>query len=151
MKEKITDAKDNAGRSGYKSHVEWIDKMSANMAKRNVIKHKFIGKVSGDPIYARIDFGRWIADCECGGAEYVSPDEPVFFCMSCGNEDTKGDARPVVFPEENERKMIEAELVKRKVRRRRGLIDEPDKGELPRSWNPGETIDDLIMERERGL
>ncbi len=43
---------------------------------------------------------RWVAMCECGGAEVVDPNEPVFFCCSCGNAKVGGLWRPVNFPQE---------------------------------------------------
>jgi hypothetical protein len=60
--------------------------------------------LDGDPpknakkIDAFIDAQRWICKCECGGAEVVDPEDPIFFCLSCLNESTKGRMRPVRFP-----------------------------------------------------
>ena len=51
--------------------------------------------VDGDPVIARIDHGRLIADCECNGAELVDPVDLRFFCFSCGNQATGGKMRPV--------------------------------------------------------
>ena len=48
---------------------------------------------------AEISWGRWIAICECGGAEVVDPDDPFFFCLSCENEKQNGKLRPVNFPD----------------------------------------------------
>lgn len=33
--------------------------------------------------YARIDAGRWVADCFCNSAQVVSPDDPRMFCVEC--------------------------------------------------------------------
>jgi hypothetical protein len=35
------------------------------------------------PLYARIDAGRWIAECPCRSAQVVSPDDPRMFCVEC--------------------------------------------------------------------
>jgi hypothetical protein len=47
---------------------------------------------------AFVDFGRWVAKCECGGIGYVDPDTPIHFCVRCGNGNS-GCARPVIFPD----------------------------------------------------
>jgi len=43
-------------------------------------------KVSSMPVFARLDAGRWIADCPmgCNGAEMVTTVDPIFLCLSCG-------------------------------------------------------------------
>ncbi len=89
----VKTAKDMATQEKFKSVkdrvISWANKSG----------HKFVGdRTAGNPVSARIDYGRWIADCECGGAEYVDPEEPIFFCMACGNKITSGRARKVVFP-----------------------------------------------------
>ena len=36
-----------------------------------------------EKVYARLNYGRWIADCNiCNGAEIVTPGKP-FVCFSC--------------------------------------------------------------------
>lgn len=83
-----------------KAHEEGIQTYEARMrgiAPRGV---RWKGEFCDEPpVKARIDFGRLIADCECGGAEYVTKDYPWFFCFSCGNQITGGCARPVDFSE----------------------------------------------------
>ncbi len=78
---------------------------------------------SGEPVYARIWQGQWIADCECKGAAFVDPDEPVFFCFSCGNRAHGHRPRPVVFPPTLERLEIERLLIDRPVDDMAGLTD----------------------------
>lgn len=78
---------------------------------------------TGVPVVARIWQGQWIADCECGGASFVDPDEPVFFCFSCGNRAHGQTLRPVQFPPEDERKEIERLLLLRPVNDLAGLTD----------------------------
>ncbi len=83
-------------------------------------------------VLAYVNHGRWLGKCECGGAEYVEPDQPIFMCCSCWNA---GDAhlwRPVVFPEEQ--RTIEALLLVRPAE--------------ARNWVPGEGLGDLAAENE---
>ncbi|WP_030764724.1 hypothetical protein [Streptomyces sp. NRRL F-2664] len=42
------------------------------------------GMLLGAGIYARINHGRWVADCPCGSAQVVTPDDPRFACPECG-------------------------------------------------------------------
>ena len=111
-----------------------------------------------DPVLARVDFGRWLADCECGGAEYVDPEYKYFFCFSCGNKNDNGSARRVIFPNDQTMEDIQAELIKRPVIERAGksasaaaLHSIPAMAGLSRSWNPGETVTDLKKQRDRAL
>ena len=66
---------------------------------------RIVDEIAADaPIAAQRDGGRWVALCECGGAEVVAgPDAPgdeqVFFCCSCGNASVGGRWRPVVYEE----------------------------------------------------
>jgi hypothetical protein len=117
----------------------------------------------GAPVYARIWQGQWIADCECKGASFVDPEEPVFFCFSCGNRAHGELPRPVIFPEKAERMEIERLLLERPVDDLAGLTDMERAGmakpllfvqdgeralPLTRSWEPGQSIDDLMREQE---
>lgn len=91
---------------------------------------------------ARINFGRWVADCPavpCAhpltgeravGAEYVAPGLP-FMCQWCWNADIDGRFREVAFP--TDQVAIESALLERDV------AD-------TRNWTPGETVADLQAE-----
>ena len=108
---------------------------------------------------ARIDWGRWLAICECGGAETVTPEDPVFYCMSCGNTPTDGKLRRVKFPPPGQLKQIEDLLMERPLDTSRGfgrihkamkaqpqVHRDPETGRmhvLSWSWDPGETLEDL--------
>ena len=115
------------------------------------------GKVCKAPsIRAYINGGRWLARCECGNVDYVTPDDPIFYCFICGNQAQSGRARPVVFPKN--RKKIEAALLARPVRdetyqalpTQSALAARPLKG-LRRDWN-GETVKELLAaNKEAGL
>ena len=94
---------------------------------------RVVEAVSDVAVPARIDGGRWLADCPlaCGGAEMVSAADPVFLCVSCGSDDMWW---PVAFP--SDRADIEAELVKRTDTH-------------AWAWNPGETLAQLETETAR--
>lgn len=66
------------------------------------------------PVKMIIDFGRMLAKCECGAAEYVQPNDPYFFCKICHNLETGGKLRKVDFPDNL--KEICDELLKREVK-----------------------------------
>jgi hypothetical protein len=147
---------------------------------------------TGTPVYARIWQGQWIADCECNGSCFVDPDEPIFFCFTCGNRANGQKPRPVIFPPEEERKEIERLLLERPVHDLAGLTDleragmakpvlfvqveeaqlsgpevdkllvESDQAvealptiirtlPLTRSWEPGESLDDLHEQQDGPL
>ena len=42
------------------------------------------GTLLGVQVWARIDAGRWVADCPCGSAQVVTPTDPRFACPECG-------------------------------------------------------------------
>lgn len=75
---------------------------------------RLVDQVAGRTVLGRIEIGRvrvagqlveverLLADCECGGAEYVSRAQPVFFCLSCGNAGNDGRWRTVLFAEDLE-------------------------------------------------
>ena len=136
--EKIITALDIAKRDGKRTVTEWIIMQSVRLRMR------WNGKVTDrKPVFARIDFGRWVADCECSGCEYVDPNEPIFYCLACGNAKFNGEARRVIFP--NNLYEIEKILLSRKVDDSRGgdsiqqaLFAKPL--DEPRCWNPGEEV-----------
>lgn len=163
---RIITAKDFARRERAASVTERIKKMAKDISARGGIQVHINGtETRGFAVFAEIDFGRWIARCECGGAEMVDPDEPVFFDFSCANRENNHALRPVIFPEPEERAEIERLVLERPVDDRRGLDDleraylakpilfaqkKVGKGAagtitvpLSRSWAPGESVDDL--------
>jgi hypothetical protein len=86
---------------------------------------------------ARVNHGRWIADCPfgCGGAEYVNPDQLLFFCCECRNAKTGGRPVKVKMPRAHAR--IEELLLERTQT-------------ASRNWSPGETLADLKAENGAG-
>ena len=151
MAEIIT-ARHVAARDGCQTQKQWIERLSRKQGR--LLDTPFTGMILGGPVLARVDFGRWIADCpDCGGAEYVDPREAIFYCFQCGNRANGGHARPVAFPPERERLEIEALLLERDVDDRRGrnrieraLMARP--APLPRNWTPGERPEDLRWQNE---
>lgn len=152
--EKILTGSDRARELGFKSYREWLDTLSRKTG------HVWDGeRWSDSAVYARVDFGRWIADCELGHASYVEPNDDLFWCYMCGNAPTNGGARHVIFPPNREE--IEQELLRREVRLAMGmpkhLLGQPtqvamnsrgvDNPMLGRSWRPGETVEGLRNER----
>ena len=111
-----------------------------------------------DSVRARIWQGQWIADCECGGASFVEPEEPVFFCFSCANRTHNGRVRNAIFPEQREE--IEKLILLRPVNDLAGLDDKEraglakpmfaveGKGGLSRNWNPGQSPQDIEDENK---
>lgn len=145
MADKIYTSDDKAREKGFNSYRELVIVLGKETGK------KWTGKFCTSVVYARVDFGRWLADCECGGASYVSPlDTDFFFCVTCGNASNKGNARCVIFPPNIEE--IEKELLERKVKVRLGTFGTDaalnSTGVLSRSWTPGETIETLKHQRE---
>jgi hypothetical protein len=80
---------------------------------------------------ARINHGRWIADCPfgCMGAEYVDLTNPEFFCCNCRNADVKNHLVPIDLPPIRRANAIESLLMRRKI--------------VNRNWHPGESLKDL--------
>lgn len=101
------------------------------------------------PMVAKVNGGIWKALCECGmrtdlAKSKVAPgcvvwlDQPLGFCMRCGNQAHGRGWRPVVVPDPVMRAQIEAILSCR-----------PNIGD--RNWEPSETIEDLVHQnREHG-
>ena len=122
-----------------------VSRMMRSFSSKTRIPLPSDKRLSGEAVIARVNLGRWIGDCECGGAELVDPGEPRFMCFSCGNLVNGGRYRPVEFPKD--RVEIERELVKRGGLKR-GTFIHPVPGGLPREWIPGESARDLHLQRK---
>ena len=98
--------------------------------------------LSGQVATARVDHGRWIADCPtegCDGAEFVSLNGQPFFCTECRNAVTDNVPIPVVLPDEKTRGQIDAYLSARPLA-------------VTRNWRPDETVKQLQQEnRKNGI
>lgn len=85
-------------------------------------------------IRAHVNYGRWIAECpNCASAQVVSPEDPRFWCVECGNEYIGGAWAELSFPTDLDG--IERLLMQRPFTRNR-------------NWLPDESVDDLIAENE---
>lgn len=42
------------------------------------------GIILGQSLTARINHGRWVADCPCQSAQIVTPADPRMWCVECG-------------------------------------------------------------------
>lgn len=149
MIHKIYTGTDKARELGMSTYRDMMIEMAKVSGKNvlSIVSNTF----ANSPVYARVDFGRWLADCECGGATYVDFNDDFFFCVLCGNTNHDGKLRKVIFPPN--RAEIEEELLKRQVKERLGTFGTDAAlnavGPISRSWNPGETIETLIEQRER--
>jgi hypothetical protein len=99
--------------------------MLARQRSRGIDAHEHIVTTH---LFARIEHGRWIADCACGSGVNVQPGWPEARCLGCG-----AVYSDVVFP--LNRAAIEAVLVKRP-----GLAN--------RNWWPSESLEDLEREND---
>ncbi|WP_371612871.1 hypothetical protein [Streptomyces clavifer] len=77
--------------------------------------------------YARVNHNRWLADCVCGSAQIVSPDDPRYGCTECGY----GWAA-LIFPDDVA--AVEAELL---------AIEEPH---LRNWWHPDDPANPYRIE-----
>ena len=161
---RIITAKDYSEREGAGGSVRArILKMREGYHKgRNIaLMINGIDAPQGGAVKARIWQGQWIADCECGGAEFVEPTEPIFYCFCCGNRANHNYVRPVEFPVERE--AIEAAVLARPVDDVRGLTDLERAGlakplvivnaagsqfPLTRSWNHDEPLSELLEQNK---
>jgi len=150
--------KDYAARDGMKTHAEWLRRHAQKLVQRGAIDNMPTGKTRGS-VKAYIDFERWIAACPdeyCGGHELVEIDEPIFFCLSCGNAANKGNYYAVEFPDAAKRVEIYAELEKRPLNRppngnkirRAELSKSALDPRLSRSWHHSEKVNELKQQRE---
>jgi hypothetical protein len=85
------------------------------------------------PLTAFVNESRWIAQCECGGAEHVDPETRLFMCGSCFNVAFGHRWRLVELPNDGTMQLLGTVLLAR---------PEPS----TRNWNPGEKVSDLIAE-----
>lgn len=152
MKKKIYDLTDKAKEEGFATPEEYHRGMVAKWKAENKLFAWNGTRTNGNPVYAIVERGRWLAQCECGAYDWVAPDHD-FWCFVCGNKATKGRARPVAFPEDKAE--IEAELLKRDIITGAGKSDiqkllssKPYLPHLSRNWKWGEKIGDLQAQRE---
>ncbi len=151
---KLISASDVARRDKKKSVAEWVRDISALKVHEKKILAVWDGKsISGEAVKAFVNTGRILAGCECGNHEYVCFEEPIFFCMQCGNGNS-GAARPVEFPQDWAE--IEAALIARPIFPGPGLDEvqsifrsRPVMSAWKRNWTPDVTLETLLAENAR--
>ena len=145
--DKILDGNDKAkemGFAGYRDFLQNAHRMFPMQLRTRMLV--WTGNVCASPVEAFINAGRWLAACECTGVEYVTPDDPIFFCHQCGNAAHSGSARPVKFPDKREK--IEELLLARRVKTQGRTATEqafnarPMVAGLGRDWS-GESVVEL--------
>jgi hypothetical protein len=153
---------------GCESSFERIMKMREDIhQKKHIILPIQENKFSIEPVQGFIENSQWIGRCECGGCEFVDTDEPVFYCFCCCNRAQNHMLRRVIFPDFATRKEIERLLLLRPVDDMRGQTDleraglaralivvQIDKNTvmpLTRSWNAGETLEDLHKQQDKAI
>lgn len=130
-------------------HEDWQEQPLRNFLASHAMKlgtplPPAITEIEGE-VLARVNQGRWIADCVvegCGGAIVVSEVTPLFYCPYCGNADNNGKWYRVIFPAQKQ--AIEAILLKRPARDGFRAVH--------RNWEYGESLSKLRAENaERGI
>ena len=155
-----------------KSHKEWLLNKTAQMENLGALEQAWTGEIGKanenlPDVEAFIDQSRWLARCPfCGGVEGTGPEEKIFYCMTCGMGDNNYMALPVVFPEPDTIAKIQAVLLERPVNyppaptryervvRQTPVIGIDINGQLlglGRSWQPGQTIEDLHAEQDTAI
>lgn len=93
MKIPVIDLDDRAAERGFANGSAYMRWMAG---KRRM---KIAKGADGVAVQARVNHGRWIADCPyCAGAELVSRKGREFYCLSCGMKENGGKPLPVTFP-----------------------------------------------------
>lgn len=82
-------------------------------------------------IVARVDMGRWIADCDCGAGVALHREWTAAYCFACGAVHPQAS---ILWPVDQDE--IELTLAERPHRRNQ-------------FWSPGETVNDLKAENLR--
>lgn len=94
-----------------------------------------VGAPTFPTLVARISHGRWVVECpSCHSAQIGDPDDPRFFCFDCKNTDHGGGWVRVHYPKPEVRAAMEETLLVRPL--------------ANQSWNPDETVRDLLNENE---
>ncbi len=149
MKRLIT-ARDVARRDGHATVKAFLMALMEKSIERGYFKVRWDGDhVGGAPVIAFVDFGRWLARCECGQHNYVDPHDPVMFCAQCGNGNS-GLGRLVIFPanrDEIERLLLLRPVINHPAAKNvveQALLARPKIAMLTRNWFPAQSTADLF-------
>lgn len=135
----------------------WVMEISAMRRDQTGGAHAWDGRtVSGEVVRPLVNQGRLLVECPtCGGYEYVCRETPIFYCMTCFNNESNA-ALPVEFPADWKR--VEAALLARAIIPGYGrneveaaLRSRPVLRHLPRMWNYGTPAEQLEAENNGGL
>lgn len=124
LESKLITARDG-WRARFKTGAEFLRAYKATIGNNKRI-------VNTPRLHARVNHGRWVADCPfCGGAEMVWLETPsLFFCFSCRNKAIGGGLLRVGIPKQYD--AIEELLIVRHP--------------ANRNWQQGESL--LALESE---
>lgn len=143
--DKIFTGLDRAKELGFTSYRDYLTALGIKY------NHRWNGKANDKTVTARVDFGRWLADCQCGAAQYVEPEQP-FYCAECGMAWNDNLACQVIFPgikQEVEEELMERPTLKRGRKDQKTIQAPPAEPGLARSWNPTESVAELKEQRKR--
>lgn len=140
---RILTAIDVARRDNQPSVKEWLRITSIQLKMKGGCPTVFNGNMGTGKVHAYISNGRWMAICDepgCAGCEYVDPQEPLFYCLTCGNG-RSGSGKQVIFPKD--RGEIEAAMLERAMVASAGNDEvtrmfnaRPVHAKLRRDWMP---------------
>lgn len=157
MSTQLVSIQDFAKRDGNKSSREWVKRFSEKKFMKGQLVRAWNGTINKNftAAVARVDYGRWVAECPfCGGSCMVDPDDPFFFCLHCSGNGS-GEAGPVTFPvkrDEVETAVLEWPVIvsgRHASKAEEALHAIP--AILPRNWKPGQTTDDLRKQHEHAI
>ena len=77
---------------------EYVRRIIYATMKRHGIRY-YPSVDEGEPLKAFVNRGRWLVQCECGGAEHAW-EEGLFICRSCFNSGHGHRVRLSVFPKD---------------------------------------------------
>jgi hypothetical protein len=102
-----------AQKAALRRQIETIGFAPASQVKILDVTLQEPTAIAGIPVVAYVNAGRWLAKCECGGAEFVDFEDPSFMCCSCWNEPIGHAWRTVVIPAPATRVAVDRLLILR--------------------------------------
>jgi hypothetical protein len=137
--DKIEKVEDHFGSPPLGSRSDKPAEWALALRKENKRGEMPLGVSKDYTVDAKINHGRWIAECPvCHSAQVTSPDDKRFFCIQCENVSASGKWATVKWPSAPQVGMIEELLLVR-----------PDV--KTRNWIAGESVADLRKENEDNL
>lgn len=81
------------------TYEDWVPFILARRLQHKLVAQS-LSVPTGPEIEPFIQNNRWVAKCECGGAETVDPTEIRYYCLSCTNLLNDHRPRPIAWPED---------------------------------------------------